>query len=270
MRVGLKLAFLVGLSWVIAGNAAMAGVEALFQPHRALYAIKLKRAASGADIVDVKGKMAFEWRGDCDGWTVEQRYLMRYFTSAGSVSDISTSYATWESGDGQNYRFRIKKNRDGAIEELKGAAHLGKTKGAAGTVTYSSPVGTQLDLTPKALFPTGHTLALIDHAQRGERFFAARLFDGGEIESDVAVTAAIGRPVTPDAGEHKELNGDYWPVRLAFFSVKSDSSEPEYEMEISLHANGVVRSLVLDYGDFAAQLSLEHFEALEGGVRAGC
>jgi hypothetical protein len=41
-----------------------------------------------------------------------------------------------------------------------------------------------------------------------------------------------------------------WSMRLAFFSADKKKADPEYEIGVDLQANGVTRSITLDYGDF--------------------
>ena len=81
------------------------GNENNFQPHRAFYKMALGTSKSTSGIVGVDGRMVFEWRSVCDGWVVEQRYLMRYQKEQGPATVTDTEYSTWESKDGKKYKF---------------------------------------------------------------------------------------------------------------------------------------------------------------------
>ena len=54
----------------------------------------------------------------------------------------------------------------------------------------------------------------------------------------------------------------YWPMRLAYFDPESFESVPEYEIELNLQDNGVIRRYLVDYGDFSMTGSLESIEPL--------
>ena len=91
---------------------------------------------------------------------------------------------------------------------------------------------------------------------------------------DTSATPAAAQTVTPmtaDALNHNPLieNTRAWRIRMAFFS-RSDalktgvdsssdehaSMEPDYEMTMILHSNGVVSSCTLDYPDFSLDADL--------------
>jgi hypothetical protein len=58
-----------------------------------------------------------------------------------------------------------------------------------------------------------------------------------------------------------------WPVRMAFYKLNTETGEPDYEMNLTLLANGVARDMQLDYGDFSVSGVLTHIEPLPS---AGC
>jgi len=93
------------------------------------------------------------------------------------------------------------------------------------------------------------------------------VFDGARLDGAFQVNAVIGR-MRPNAGP--PVRGDVgllrqpsWSVRLAFFAAGDQgSANPEYELTLDLLANGVARSMVLDYGDFAVDARLVQLQAL--------
>ncbi|MBT5263617.1 MAG: cell envelope integrity EipB family protein [Rhodospirillaceae bacterium] len=241
---------------------AFADARSSFIPHRALYSMKLAKTKSGSDVIDVDGRMAFEWRRECEGWTVQQHYRIRFFGADGEANEIASSYNTWEAIDGKHYRFFVKKHQGGQVKEVSGVAER------QGDIRFAKPEKKTVKLSEQAIFPSEHTFELIDRALKGEKFFSTHLFDGGEFEPDTPVTAVIGRRSEPKPGPDRDLNGYYWPIRLAFFEAEAKGSEPDYEMSIDLHPNGIARALKIDYGDFVVNVELRKLEILKGPL--GC
>lgn len=260
----LALAALLAVPAVVPATpaqAASAGIVA----HRALYKVSLARAASSSEIIDVNGRMGFEWRDDCDGWAIEQRYLMSFSRASGDGYEISSKYTTWESKAGDVYRFIIERERGGGSERIRGSAALPLPLGTGdGKATFSDPRPEEILLGSETLMPTEHTMRLLAEAKQGKRFFRATVFDGSEVEAGSLVSAVIGarRSGKPPI-EHPALAGEYWPVRLAFFKPDSAESRPDFEMSVDLLANGIARRMVLDYGDIRVAMTLERLETLD-------
>ena len=57
-------------------------------------------------------------------------------------------------------------------------------------------------------------------------------------------------------------NQPSWGVRFAFFATGDQGANPEYELALDLLGNGISRSMLLDYGDFAVDARLVQIEAL--------
>ncbi|MDF1791156.1 MAG: DUF1849 family protein [Thalassobaculaceae bacterium] len=246
-----------------AGQAASATVEIL--PHRALYKVSLEKAASSSSIIGVRGRMGFEWRDACDGWAVEQRYAMEFSRADGDGSVIQSTYSTWESKAGDIYRFFVKRDRGGGEERIEGKAVMPLPLGSApGKVTFSEPEQQELALPAGTLFPTEHTIRMIDAATSGRRFLRAPVFDGGEPEAPSLISAVLGkgRSDVPPPIAAEAAQGTYYPSRMAWFGPESEGAEPDFEMSIEVLANGVARSILVHYSDFSVRMTLEELEAL--------
>jgi hypothetical protein len=236
-------------------------------PHRALYTMTLGAAKSNSGIVAARGTMVYEWGETCDGWTIEQRYRLRMQYSETGEVEISSNYVTWEAKDGLRYRFNERKLRNGEVdEEIRGEARL-EGPGQAGYAEFSRPSRPRVELAPGTIFPTQHTIDLIERAAAGEQFVARKVFDGaGEENSVVEITAVIGNAQEPAAEsapvKSPLLRRPSWRVRLAFFPAGSTSERPDYELGMRLKDNGVSQEMVLDYGDFAIKARLDELEAL--------
>jgi hypothetical protein len=170
---------------------------------------------------------------------------------------------TSEAKDGLSYRFNQKETRNGADnEEIKGTAKL-DGPGQGGVADFEQPAGKSFKLPPDMLFPSAHTIMLIDKAQAGENFISKHIFDGATVENAVLVSAVIGAKIEPDAEAAKRsplLNRPGWRVRLAFFPADQKEEKPDYELGMLLLDNGVSRDMVIDYGDYTIRAKLDDIE----------
>jgi len=238
-------------------------------PHRALYSLTLGSAKQSSGVVAATGAMAYEWGETCDGWTVQQRFRLRLQYAEQDGVEVSSSLVTWESKDGLRYRFNERRLRNGEPdEEIKGEARLDGA-GKGGTAEFTRPEASTLTLAPGVLFPTAHTLLLIDRAQGGEQFVAKPVFDGASVENASQITAVIGPELKPDAPKAGEkpvdsplLKRPSWRIRLAFFPPDTKVEQPDYELGMRLLDNGVSQDMSLDYSDYVIRAKLDEIEAL--------
>ncbi|SDG43473.1 MULTISPECIES: EipB family protein [Thalassobaculum] len=255
----------LGMTAVVGQTHASPATAVEILPHRALYKVTLDKAASGSSIVDVQGRMGFEWRDACDGWAVEQRYAMEFSRADGDGSVIQSTYSTWESKAGDIYRFFVKRDRGGGEERIEGKAVMPLPLGSGpGKVTFAEPELQELKLPKDTLFPTEHTIRMIAAATSGKRFLRAPVFDGGEPEAPSLISAVLGKgkdDVLPSI-KSEAVQGTYYPSRLAWFGPDSEGSEPDFEMSIEVLANGIARLILVHYSDFSVRMSLEEVEAL--------
>jgi hypothetical protein len=239
-------------------------------PHRALYSMNLGTTHGDAGVTGASGTMAYQWGETCDGWTVEQRYRLKMGYAESPDVSISSNFVTWEGKDGLRYRFNQKESRSGgADQEIRGEAKLDGA-GKAGTVDFEKPETKNLKLPAGVLFPSAHTIFLIDRAQAGENFVSRQIFDGATADGAILVSAVIGPKVEPDGEVAKKsplLNRPGWRVRLAFFSADQKAEKPEYELGMLLLDNGVSRDMVIDYGDYSIRAKLDDIEPLP---KPGC
>jgi EipB-like len=266
IRLCRLLAVVAGV-WVAAAPAAFA-VE--IAPHRALYSLTLGSSKSSSGVVGASGAMVYEWGETCDGWTVQQRFRLRLQYAEQDGVDVSSNLVTWESKDGLRYRFNERRLRNGEPdEEIKGEAKLDGA-GKGGTAEFSRPEATTLTLAPGVLFPTAHTILLIDRAQAGEQFVSKQVFDGATVDNASQITAVIGAPLKKGAAASSDdksadnalLKRPSWRVRLAFFPADNKSGQPDYELGMKLLDNGVSQDMSLDYSDYVIRAKLDEIEAL--------
>jgi hypothetical protein len=243
-------------------------------PHRALYSLSLasSRTSGGAGVVGASGGMVYEWGETCDGWTVQQRFLLRLeYAEQEQNVEMSSTLVTWESKDGLRYRFNERRLRNGDLdEEIKGEAKL-DDKGKGGTAEFTKPETTTLKLPAGTLFPTAHTLVLIERAQAGDQFVARKVFDGATVENSGQITAVIGPELKPGEGAKGKdekppksplLNRPSWRMRLAFFPADNKVEQPDYELGQRLLDNGVSQDMTIDYSDYIIRARLDDIEPL--------
>lgn len=231
--------------------------------HRAVYTMSLGAARSGSNTVDARGVMYLEWAEACDGWTVSQRVKLTLYAMQGGEIDTDSNYSSWESKDGNSYRFTVRNLRNGKVsDEFRGDARLDGPD-RSGKATFSTPSGLSFNLPKGSMFPTEHMVNLIAAAQAGERRLSRVMFDGASKDGPLEVNAIIGAQAAASQTAAEELTRRIsWPVRMAFFPLQSQKAEPEYEVAVRLHDNGVADHFLLDYGDFTVTAELEKMESL--------
>src|ERR1700758_4735856 len=234
-------------------------------PHRALYQMTLGSARNDSGVVDARGTMDYEWGETCDGWTIEQRYRLKMRYAENADVDISSSFVTWEAKNGKRYRFNQKQTRNGEVDqEIRGEARL-DGPGKGGVADFTKPQSQSLKLESGVLFPSAHTISLIDAAREGENFLSRLVFDGAADENAVQVSAAIGGKLTADPAavvRSSLLERPGWRVRLAFFPADANAEKPDYELGMRLLDNGVSQDMLIDYGDYSIRAKLDDIEPL--------
>jgi EipB-like len=242
--------------------------DAILVPHRATYEMKLSVARTNSGIVEVNGRMVLETVDACDGWEIKQRIKLTFLRNDGEEFVTDSNFSSYESKDGLELRFSVRNAQNDEVEEeLRGHADL-EGLGAKGRATFSLPEARSFELPAGTLFPTTHIARIIRHAREGEKSVSYKVFDGARLDGAFNVNAVIGKSPRPPAGA-PPMRGDLgllrvpsWGVRLAFFASDDLGAQPEYELALDLLSNGIARSMLLDYGDFAVDARLIQLQAL--------
>jgi hypothetical protein len=277
-----SLAVLVVASLLDPGLASPAGALAAKEPtklvaHRAVYEMTLDDARSASGITGIDGRMVFEFTGsECDGYSLNMRMVTQMTDSQGQTNLTDLRSSTWEQADGQKFRFQSSQYLNDKLGDVTMGRAVRAAPSADVKVNISQPAHGELDLPGRVLFPTQHSLALIDAALSGQSMFQAQIYDGSEKGRKVYdTTAFIGKMIQPGAeaarleapAKDKGL-GDLasWPVSIGYFEAKGGDLIPSYQIDFRLYANGVSRELLIDYGDFSIHgtlTSLEYLKATE-------
>ncbi|MBX2804527.1 MAG: cell envelope integrity EipB family protein [Hyphomicrobiales bacterium] len=242
---------------------ARAGVE--LTPHRAIYDLQLRSAEPSANVTDLTGRLVLDFTGSaCAGYTYKSRLVTQMTDQDGGTftSDMRTS--TWEDARGEEFRFEnIEYNGVQQTSITSGSASR-KEKGSI-AVSFETPASGEVEFERTALFPTQHSLAILEAAFDGKQLVQADVYDGSEEGKKLySTTTFIGRPLEPASGK-MALGADIenaprlnattsWPISISFFdtatSGQRDEGLPTYELAFRLFANGVSGDLTINYGDF--------------------
>jgi hypothetical protein len=234
--------------------------------HRAAYKLSLSNPKTSG-VSELEGAMYMDWHEACEGWTISQRMRFQITDEDGQPVDNDISFSSWEAKDGLNYRFTLRTTRNGEIaEELRGYAEL-DGKGKGGKAVFSEPEGEVIELPPGTIFPTEHSIQLIQKALAGDKIFARQVFDGATLDGALEINALITNNLPPEKLGGKNisaelLKGPSWRVRMAFFKLEEQAAEPEYETSMRMMDNGIGVEFIFDYKDFAIKAQLEQLEAL--------
>lgn len=252
---------------------AFAGKEPVkLTPHRAVYEVTLDDARSASGITGIDGRMVFEFSGsECNGYTLNMRMVTQMTDSQGQTNMTDLRSSTWEQGNGEKFRFQSAQYLNDKLGDVT-MGRATRNPDTAVQVKLSQPSHAELNLSGKVLFPTQHSIALMNAALEGDALLQAQIYDGSEKGQKVyETTAFIGKPVaagTEDKIEapakEKGLGGMVsWPVSIGYFESKGGDLTPSYQIDFRLYANGVSRELLIDYGDFTVHGTLTSLEYLK-------
>ena len=237
--------------------------------HQAVYRMALADAQPGSGVVGAAGALLFRFVDQCDGWTSEISSDLRI--DYGEEGEVRSrwSFATWESKDGLNFRFRSHEWEDDEETPLsiEGTATL-TSRGGAGRAVYVRPEALEIDLPPGTVFPTGHLLALLEAARRGTAFLSVPLFDGTSLDNPYTVSAVIAPLDAEQRQAAAQATGlpdmPAWRFSLAFFAPTTVDGAPDFGLTVRYRADGVSDRLVQGYGAFDMSVSVEQFDVLPG------
>jgi len=273
----LILCFLFSLFAVSPSNAAglfsknkisFEDAKQKLQPHKAFYDIDLVATRSGSPIINITGKMYYEWKATCDGWLTDHRFNLVYEYSDGPGMTITSDFSTYESFDGEEFTFTARRKRnDELYQEFRGTSDLGKKGGVA---NFTIPEDVEFDLTAQTNFPMRHTVNLIQNVANKNKFFNAVVFDGSDDEGPVEINAFIGASQKApknlfenDAIVAELIKIPARKIRMAVFPQNSENATSDYEMEAVFHENGIISDMLVDYDDFSVTQKLVALEEIE-------
>jgi hypothetical protein len=251
----------------VAAAPAVVKAKPSLTSHKATYQLSLLRTVPGDGVRAARGTMVYTLSDRCDGYTIESNVSMNLSFADGNSQKVDQRYAAWEAKNGRYSTFSMQSLEDGtASKSYRGTITL--EADGSGTATYEADKPTTFKLTPGTMLSTAHTVALLENAAAGRKFFSRNVIDGSFDQGPFLVTALIARAREASAIVEKksgsELSaGTYWPMRLAYFPAASRESIPEYELGMDLLPSGISRSMAQDFGAFTIGFKLIDLEPLK-------
>ncbi len=240
------------------GAGAAAPVTSLTS-HRAIYDLALTKAMQSDGVRSAKGTLVYTITDRCDGYTIESNLQMELAFASGIDNHIDQRFASWEAKDGRTASFRMQVLENGNLSKSY-LGHVTLDAESAGTVTYETDAIRTIKLPKGTLLSTAHTLALINSAGSGERFFTRPVIDGAFEEGPFTISAAIAAPRGGPAKAGDLASGAAWPVGLAYFPLGTDHEAPDYELSMSILPSGIARAMSQDFGKFTLGFDLVRAE----------
>ncbi len=239
--------------------------------HKAIYKMTLV-SAKNTSIVSVDGQMYYDFTDTCDAWSSDQKFALNYVYADEPEARMNTQFSSHESKNGNSYDFAVRRSKNDNLEEQFVGSATRKEDGS-GAASFTEPDKRELSLPKDFFFPTQHTDEIIRHAQAGDHIFNSQIFDGSDGTPAVEVNVVIGNVIKPDVNDklagNALLQSPARKVRLAFFQPddkkgksEDDEAEPDYEMTMILHENGIVSWMQIDYDQFSLRGELEAIEAV--------
>ena len=249
------------LAGLLLGLIPVAADAALI-PHLGFYRLRLADSGTQAPIVEVDGGLVIEFRRACDGWISNQRLAFVAATDEGQHFSHDVRFSSWETLDGNRLRYSVRSfEGDELKEEFRGTA---SRDGDGGVATFRIPEERQVPLPAGTVFPTDHLERVLEGAATGKQFVSHEVFDGWGFDALTQIATVIGQPRSIDPSAAGDASGHQaWPVSMAYYKAEGQGDTPEFEATFLLDERGVLRDLVLDYGDFSLAAELIEFEAVE-------
>lgn len=239
-------------------------------PHKAIYNIKMISKKSGAAVINVDGKMFFEWRAVCDAWITDHRFNINYEYSDTPSIIVASDFSTYETMDGSSFDFNSsRKNGTKLIEEIRGSAILDQDT-QSGLASFTIPEGLTFKLSPETFFPMKHTLHLIESAKAKQMFLNDVVFDGSDENGPVEINTFISGKYdalkdisASESIDSSLLQAEAYKIRMAFFPLSNSAEDADYEVDMVLNENGIVSHMVVEYRDFTIEQNLIALEKVE-------
>lgn len=252
---------LLVVSPVILPGAAPAFASA-FQPHRAVYDLNLGTRTADSTVTSARGTLEFVWNDVCDGWTISHRSRIELDHTSGRVDDLVWIFDSWENKDGQDYKFFIRQVVGGAVpEETQGTATVNAAGG--GKAFFVLPEEKEVALPAGTIFPSRHTIDVMEAAQAGTLPIYRVVFDGNGGDGLFEISAIATKEEAESRADWPSLDGEKsWDLHMAIYGVDETEPVPEQEQTLRLFDNGIADRIVFDYGDFALAGRLSELELL--------
>ncbi len=231
-------------------------------PHIAHYRLSRHHAEPDSGVIAVSGRMEVRVEISCDGFKLDQYLGFHILNEDESQLEHLAYLSSFEDADGGAFWFntRTYENRI-LVEEISGVARVPAT--GPGETGYTQPHRATEALPEGTLFPVGHMKSIINAARAGRKSVRHSVFDGSTLENPFEISTFIADRAVDARDDVEALKGvPYWPVRLAYFGIGTVDLTPQFEMSANVNDNGIIGSMIYDYGDFAIDVKLEEVKKL--------
>ena len=245
-------------------QAASAKINSKLVEHKAFYEMQMGERLQNSHIVNINGMSAFAIERDCTGWRSIEDYMIQFVAESGGSDRVLSHFESWEADSGDKYSFDIMEESSfegrkdfGGFVEIAG--------GGDGNAYFTMEPDSAIKLPSGTVFPMQHVRNILDHAEAGKKIIGATVFTGAEPDSALMRTSTVvgGWRDEPATGLGELAEEGYWQINVAYFKPSSTSAEPEYEIQFSMQANGLVREYEINYGDFSIMANLKSVEPVE-------
>ena len=252
--------------------AAAAGPVTL-APHRAVYELKLLRAAGSRPIEALRGRILYDFSGSpCEGYGLQFRQVSEIDSGEGRTSLSDLRAITWEDGMAKTFRFDSQNYlNQKMVDSVDGWA---ERNADAVAVRLTKPQEKSFNLSADMVFPAQHMRRIVEAAIGGRPLLEFPVYDGSENGAKVFDTlTVIGQPIAPEkkpadaSAAHVALTSlKRWPVTISYFergAARGGEQTPVYSIGFELFENGISRALNLDYGEFVVAGDMSQLELKE-------
>ena len=253
--------------WLGLGAPALAVDTRGFVSHRATYDLDLWDSGFDSTIQAVRGKSLYAVHRHCGGWERVEKFIIDYSFATGQNWRFSTQAEAWESHDGNQLSFVSREHSpENGTQNFEGYVNLFADD--AGEAVFIGDDDGRVALPKNTHLPMQYLASLLEQARNNKRLYQSHLFIGGALDDSwYFVSTLIGKRQTapPEMDLGTLAMPHYWPFRLAYFTPDAPNSidaEPQYEIELNIQENGIIRSYIVDYGDFSVRGRMKDFVLL--------
>jgi hypothetical protein len=213
-------------------------------PHKAEYTLRLGAAANAPRV----GTAIQDLILDCNGWRMEREIKGELAVTPSLKMNVVSRLDSEEPEAGNVFRFQTQLSQNGAARQTHGMV---QRDGDALNAEIDSATGaSHLALPGPTFMPVSWLKHLIDKLHANSAPFAGFLFDAegtrDAFQVDVKRTEAKVLRHRPPADKPIDIEGQSWPVFLAFTKRGQSPEKPLFTMTAQLYETGVVDRLTID------------------------
>ena len=231
--------------------------------HNAIYALNIEQINKNSSLEGGHGRSVFEIKQVCNGWNVNENYILIYELANKKNAKSFSTHKTFENTIGTQHSFEHNEKSDfNGENSYEGYIQKINNKIIGSLISKKTK---ELSFEKDVLFPVDHLKKLINIAKNKGRVFTSKVFFGSEDKEFVKIVSAfISKKRNSKIKDNTYLsNKMVWPIKLAFYSDETKQSKPDYEISIELDDVGIVHSYEVNYGDFIVQANLQKFKVIE-------